>query len=134
MGLWEFGVMREFLDGAVYLFLLGSLGESSGRGRDGGDGGSSGNSGKTIPLSISLCGCTNSSLLHPLGAFLSLSSIPSTTPFSLLFFFSLLSITITVLLSTLPLFLLPLNLLARNAPRNESIGPAVLNPNFNTPK
>ena len=52
--MWEFCVGRKFFDGAVYIFLLGPLGESSGRGREGGGRGSSGNSEKAIPLAISL--------------------------------------------------------------------------------
>ena len=45
---WEFGVVREFFDGAVYLFLLGTLSRSTGRRRDGGGGGGGASSLKDI--------------------------------------------------------------------------------------
>ena len=63
--MWEFGVVRDFFNGAVYHFLLGPLGGSSGRGRDGRGGGSSGNYEKAIPLAIFLFGCCNSRRLTP---------------------------------------------------------------------
>ena len=90
---------------------------------------------KTILLALSpesLCGCSNSNPpTPPLLNLLSLSSIPLTTSFSLLFFS--LSITIIVILGTPSVSLLS-QPLRWKPPKNESIGPGVLKASSNAPK